>query len=424
MRAARATDIAVDSHRMPRASPLRLPAGLTDPDNAWPIVFIDAGDVALANLESLGRVNGAIRTALERVHRTALTGQCLLKVHVGEPECTTRMRPEYVPESAVFLRDRGASSVVAGDTTVAYSGPRGHKRNPVDDVTPYLELAREHGWSQDGAAGVPFVVLDRPYTAVPGWFRFEDEKEQRFVDGVRRFRDFWLAGGFASSDFVVDHVHLTLHGLAGFAGCIKGLAMGCSSLEGKLRMHQSLLPSFDADACQACGQCVESCPEGALTLDENDPGPRLDPNSCIGCGECEAVCAVENGAVKLRPQAIEDWGRGQDTLPVRMADYTIGLMNGRWQSTIHVLHMYSVTERCDCLNVRQKPMLERDLGFLVGKNPFAIDRLAERMLAQALDEEGRKADGSLTGSAERTATYVLETYGIVADAPVETMAVR
>jgi len=90
----------------------------------------------------------------------------------------------------------------------------------------------------------------------------------------------------------------------------------------------------------------------------------------------------------------------------------MGLMNGRWENIIHVLHMYSVTERCDCVNARQEPMLEHDIGFLVGKNPFAIDELAGRMLADALRDEGRPVEHSLLGTAQRAACYVEKAYGI------------
>lgn len=57
-------------------------------------------------------------------------------------------------------------------------------------------------------------------------------------------------------------------------------------------------------------------------------------------------------------------------------------------------------------------MLGRDVGFLVGKNPFVIDQCAGRMLADALRDEGRRVDQSLLGTADRAASYVEEAYGI------------
>ena len=389
------------------------------PEAPCDTVFVDAGGLDLSKPDAVARVNEALRDALHQVHPGAVRGQALMKVHIGEPKCVTRMRPEFAASTVRFLRDQGASGVVAGDTTVAYSGPRGCRTNPGRYVIPYLELARVNGWSEHGSAGLPFVVLDRPKTAVLGALEFDDQQQRIELDGINRFHDFYLAGGFAAADFVINHAHLTLHGLAGLAGCVKSIAMGCTSLKGKLRMHQSLLPHFDEDLCGACGQCVEHCPVGALTLADDAAHPAVDPERCIGCGECEAICAPHKRAITLQGKEITDWQRGEDTLPLRMADYALGLLSGRWENTIHVLHMYTVTERCDCLNVRQKPLLRRDLGFLVGKNPFAIDRLAGRMLAEALAHEGQDVDRSFVRASETSALYVQNTYGIDPNTPFQ-----
>jgi uncharacterized Fe-S center protein len=393
-------------------------------DEAYPTVFVDCTGADLRRLDAstTKEVNDALLDALSRVSPVVQAHQALLKVHVGEPKCATRMRPEYAESSVRFLRERGVGEIVAGDTTVAYSGPRGHRQNPAEAPQAYLELAREQGWWASGAAGVPFVVLDRPSTALSGGFEFAEEEIRCELSGeAERSGDFFLAGGFAAADFVINHAHLTMHGLAGVAGCVKSLAMGCSSLRGKLRMHQSLLPDFDADVCSGCGQCVASCPENALDLPEDAPCPTVDPELCIGCGECEAVCPRNAG--KLQGKDITDWQRGAETLPVRMADYTMGLMADRWDRTVHVLHLVTITERCDCLDVRQEPILAQDLGFLVGKNPFAIDLLAARLLTRRLSIRCRAKFGPLLAGAGKMARHVREAHEIVAETPVETIAI-
>lgn len=126
----------------------------------------------------------------------------------------------------------------------------------------------------------------------------------------------------------------------------------------------------------------------------------------------------------LQAEDITDWQRGEDTLPQRMSDYTIGLMNGKWENTIHVLHMYSVTERCDCVNATQQPMLKRDIGFLVGKNPFVIDQLAGRILADALRDEGRQLDEKVLHSARAAARHVEESHELMNETRLERIAVR
>jgi hypothetical protein len=404
---------------------MALPPALTDPSEAGGTVFIATGDLALTKTPRRVQkaLDQAIASALARVHPGEVHGQALIKVHIGEPSCNTRMRPAHVVGSVLFLEQRGASGVVAGDTTVAYTGPRGHRRNPGGDATAYMELAEQHGWSPDGPAGVPFVVLDRPSTAQPDAFPFTAKEVCREVDGVERFSDFYPAGGFDAADFVVNQAHLTLHGLAGVAGCVKSLAMGCSSLTGKLRMHQFLYPCFDEERCVLCGRCVENCPEDALTIQEGDPVPQVDKQRCIGCGECVSICATGKDAVTLEGERIKDWGRGSDTLAERMTDYVIGLMNGKWSTTLHVLHLYTVTKLCDCVDQAQTPMVGRDLGFLVGTNPFAMDLAAARLLEEGLRQEGRHVPDTVPQSAEDAAAYARETYGILTETSLERMTI-
>lgn len=400
------------------ADALILPKGLTRPDQAWPVYFWDlrGQHLDLDRPENLPVVHQALGQALDLAMPGPFSGQALVKVHVGEPKCVTRLRPDLTAAAGLYLRRAGASGVVAGDTTVAYTGHRGHKENPPGNEEAYLGLAGRHGWRADGPAGMDFVVLDRPATSREGVFSFTRQDRTRHLEGVNRFKDFFLSGGFAAADVVVNCAHLTLHGLAGVAACTKSLAMGCSALRGKLRMHQSLLPNFDPEKCQACGVCVKNCPQKALSLAKGDDTPTVDPESCIGCGECEAVCAQR--AVRLKGAEITDWERGGDTLAGRMADYTLGLMQGRWERTVNLLHMYTITPRCDCLDQKQKPLLAHPLGFLVSRNPFALDRAAGRLLRQELEAAGVEAEWHLLGSAEATADYLSQTYGIIDEPPL------
>lgn len=46
----------------------------------------------------------------------------------------------------------------------------------------------------------------------------------------------------------------------------------------------------DQDRCIACGACQETCPTGAILIDEI---ARIDPARCMGCGQCVAQCPQE-----------------------------------------------------------------------------------------------------------------------------------
>jgi ferredoxin len=46
--------------------------------------------------------------------------------------------------------------------------------------------------------------------------------------------------------------------------------------------------SVNAEKCTACGECVESCPLGAIEVKENLA--VVDPDTCGDCGACLDTC--------------------------------------------------------------------------------------------------------------------------------------
>ena len=66
-------------------------------------------------------------------------------------------------------------------------------------------------------------------------------------------------------------------------------------------MHNKSLNSgennmIDQDKCIGCGTCVQLCPVGAISFNEEGKAV-IDPNKCIKCGTCEASCPVN--AIKI-----------------------------------------------------------------------------------------------------------------------------
>ncbi len=330
------------------------------------------------------RFNQAISHALDQLEDFRPNPPVLLKVHIGEPRNQTAMRPEMTAGVNDFLIRQGCHDFFYGDTTVLYTGPRGYRQNgPL--AKPYLDLARQRGWTDIA----PFVVLDRPQTCVAGKIEFSRDEIIKESQPKGRFKRFFLSGGFAASGSVINHVHLTLHGLAHLALSVKGLTMGLATRNGKLAMHQSYHPYFEKELCIQCGGCIEGCPEKAL-LENTDNIPAADTKKCIGCGECVAVCP-ENAIVMQAAERI-DWTKGSESLPRRMADYLMGLMDGRWEDLINIAHVYNITSRCDCVDEPMEPICE-NLGFIIGRNPFAVDRAARRWLEENLHRQSGKAGG-------------------------------
>jgi uncharacterized Fe-S center protein len=353
-----------------------------------PVYFIDirGTDFSPESVRWQDEVNRAIGGVLRKT-RGAFKEPVLLKCHIGERNCRTRMLPEFCISTVEHFRAKGMHRIVCGDTTVAYSGDRGYHDNN-RDAGRYLALAEKHGWTRNGPLRAPFVVLDRPQTSVRGSLSFRQQEVVPPRNVSKRFSEVYLSGGFAAAGTIVNHVHLTLHDMAQVACAVKGITMGGSSYKGKLIMHKCYSPEIDSEGCRMCGTCAVHCPEKALHWTRKQV-PRLDRDRCIGCGECIAVC--HGKSIKMASSEIKDWTRGQGSLPYRMADYIMGMMHGRWQRLLNIVHLYNITRRCDCVDKPQRPIVP-DIGFLVGRNPFAVDLAATRLLQEELHKLVRNGD--------------------------------
>jgi NAD-dependent dihydropyrimidine dehydrogenase PreA subunit len=64
-------------------------------------------------------------------------------------------------------------------------------------------------------------------------------------------------------------------------------------------------PRIDADACRACGTCLDECPTGVFAMGRRDGSARVaSPGSCRSdCERCATHCPEEGISFPGRPAA-------------------------------------------------------------------------------------------------------------------------
>ena len=68
-------------------------------------------------------------------------------------------------------------------------------------------------------------------------------------------------------------------------------------------------PMRTDEFCTACETCVNSCREGAVTLDVQLMGPIIDMQRCMSCGSCIPVCPTGTMAVQVQGYRIQLGGK-------------------------------------------------------------------------------------------------------------------
>lgn len=46
------------------------------------------------------------------------------------------------------------------------------------------------------------------------------------------------------------------------------------------------------DSCIACGSCADSCPAGAIAMDDGLGRFAIDGGTCLDCGACADTCPM------------------------------------------------------------------------------------------------------------------------------------
>lgn len=120
---------------------------------------------------------------------------------------------------------------------------------------------------------------------------------------------------------------------------------------------------IDEDKCTACGQCLETCPQGAIALE--DSGATIDQTLCAGCAACMTVCP--QGAIyEVEPAPVPMAAVSTRAQPAQGAP-------ARWQPIL----------------IRARPALASSLAVA---GPLALDMLSS-LVRRWLDERSTARAG-------------------------------
>lgn len=285
------------------------------------------------------------------------------KCHFGEPGGTMFIPPHYIRAIVDEVQKRGGRAFLT-DTGCLYFSKRYNARD-------HLVVAEEHGFSR-AATGAPVLIADG--------LRGSDVTPVK-VD-LKHFGSIDVASAIHDANSLVVISHVTGHALTGLAATIKNLGMGAAGRLMKMAVHSQVRPSLKEGGCTLCEECLNNCPAGAISIEDN--AIVFDNDACIGCGECQALCGER--AIKVM------WRGDPREAQEKLAEIVFGVLANKKGRAGFFNFLINITPTCDCWNFSAPPAVA-DIGYLASKDPVAIDQAAAELVMRSI------MDGALVGLA-------------------------
>lgn len=280
-----------------------------------------------------------------------------IKIHFGEPGNLAYIRPNYAAKVVKIIRELGGVPFLT-DSNTLYTGRRA---NAID----HLDSAFENGFNPL-TVGCNIIIAD----GLKG-----TEYREIEVDG-KHCKTAKIGSAIADADIVISMNHFKGHEMTGFGGALKNLGMGSGSRGGKLEMHSASQPKIKEKNCKACKQCIKSCSQKAINLNENKVA-SIDYSKCIGCGQCVAVCQFNAAQVV--------WNESADTANEKIAEYAYAVIKGK--ENFHINFIMNVSPDCDCFDSNDLPIVP-DIGIAASFDPVALDKASVDLVNKAPTIEG------------------------------------
>ncbi|MGZ7049698.1 MAG: DUF362 domain-containing protein [Methanobacterium sp.] len=273
-----------------------------------------------------------------------------IKLHFGEKGNDSYISPVFVRQIVDKVKEIGARPFLT-DTNTLYYGSR-------HNAVKHLNTAILNGFDY-AVAGAPIIIADG--------IRGDNEVEVEI--NLRHFKAAKIAGDVERSDSMIVLSHFKGHGMSGFGGAIKNLAMGCASSEGKLEQHECAKPVLSTE-CIGCGKCIGACPVSAMYME--DDKSRINYDECIACNNCFMKC----------PESLIDldWDSIEPFIE-KITEYAYGAIKNKQNKVCYMNFLMDITPDCDCVPWSDSPIVP-DIGILASNDPVALDMASYKMVNQ------------------------------------------
>lgn len=268
-----------------------------------------------------------------------------LKIHFGETGNNAYIKPERAKPLVKKVKALKGQPFWT-DSNTLYKGTRHH-------TLAHLQTAYNHGYTV-GKTGAHPLINDG----------LQGGSYRKLAVNYKHFKELFFGPLIFEADALIAVTHFKGHEVTGFGGAIKNISMGLASRAGKQQMHADFKPAVDMAACTACGKCIESCPEDAISGDAAGKAV-IDLAKCIGCGQCAVVCRFDAIA--------SAWSGSSDSVQEKMAEYAAGISEKFKGKIAHISFITDVSENCDCYDHNSEPIVP-DIGILASLDPVAVDQ--------------------------------------------------
>ncbi|MBS4536597.1 DUF362 domain-containing protein [Clostridium sp. D2Q-14] len=282
-----------------------------------------------------------------------------IKVHFGEKGRHAYLHPTFVRQIVDKVKEYGANPFLT-DTNTLYTGSR-------TNSVIHMNTAIENGFAYS-VVNAPIIIADGVYSKNS----IDVEINKKHCKTAK------IAGDIYNSNSMIVLSHVKGHGMAGFGGTIKNLAMGCASASGKQIQHSDAKPRVTEEKCISCGICIKNCPVNAIEMKKK---AFINHDICIGCGECTTVCPKR--AIDVQ------WETDDNVFLEKMAEYAYGAVKDKKGKIGYINFIMNVTPLCDCVPWNDTPIVN-DIGILASFDPVAIDKASIDLIDQALGNKNSK----------------------------------